>query len=344
MTPSDDSERAWRLLTLDYIIVPKGGQRAKMTEAGRFFGSSPRWARLWHAGHIRAVVILLAIAWVVSGCHRDDPNAGASAPSTQRPPASVLATVYPLADVARQVGGERVNVQWLCENGLDPRDLQPTGEQIRQATHADLVITSGFGDAWAGQMLSPDRRDVQLLDPASTPAGQQYARPYAALWLDLHLVSQLTDAIRERLSLLDRKHEEFYRQNAATYAKALAALDERFQSELTPLKGRAFVALRPTWRPMVERFGLIEVAPLDTDPQHLTDDDVRTLKRLAREKKTDLLAVDASLLPGVQRELQLRTGLRLLPLDLAGTSAPDGRSTYVRIMEYNLSQLVQGLK
>lgn len=316
-----------------------------MTEAGRFFGRPPRWARLWHTGRCRpAALILLAIALITPGCHRDDSNASSSAAPAQRPPSSVLATVYPLADVARQVGGDRVSVQWLCENGLDPRDLQPTGDQIRQATHSDLVITSGFGDAWAGQMLSADRRDQQLLDPAATPAGQQYARPYGALWLDLRLVSQLTDAVRERLSLLDRKHEADYRRNATAYVKALAVLEDRFRSELAPLRGRAFVALRPTWRPMVEPFGIAEVAPIDTDPQRLTDEDLRTLKRVAKEKKTDLLAVDASLLPGVQRELQLRTGLRLLPLDLTGTSAPDGRSTYVRIMEYNLRQLVDNLK
>jgi ABC-type Zn uptake system ZnuABC Zn-binding protein ZnuA len=289
-------------------------------------------------------IALIALGLLVAGCHRDEPAAGSTASSPQQPARSILALVYPLADVARQVGGDRVDVQWLCENGLDPRDLRPTGDQVRLATNSDLVITSGFGDAWAGQMLSPDRRDVQLLDPADTPAGRLYSQPHGALWLDIRLVSQLTDTIRQRLALLNRKRDDEYHRNAAAYVKVLTSLEDRFRSELAPLRGRAFMALRPTWGPMVERFGLAEVAPLNTDPQHLTDDDVRTLQRVAREKKADLLAVDASLLPGVQRELQLRTGLRLLPLDLVGTSAPDGRSSYVRIMEYNLRQLVENLK
>jgi ABC-type Zn uptake system ZnuABC Zn-binding protein ZnuA len=331
---------------MDYIIVPKGGQRAKMTEVGRFFPRPLRQAGFWHA-MCRAPVclILLATGLMATGCHRDDPNAGSAASSTTpQPTHPIFATVYPLADVVRQVGGDRVTVQWLCENGLDPRDLHPTDDQVRQATHADLVVTSGFDDAWAGQMLNADRRDAQLLDPAATPAGKRYPHGHGALWLDVHLVGQLTDKLRERLTLLDGLHAEDYRRTATAYAKVLADLEAHFRSTLAPLRGRAFLALRPTWGPMVEPFGLTELAPLDTDPQRLTDDDVRALKRLATEKKTDLLAVDVSLLPGVQRELQLRTGLRLMPLDLLGTSAPDGRSTYLRIMEYNLAQLVENLK
>ena len=55
------------------------------------------------------------------------------------------------------------------------------------------------------------------------------------------------------------------------------------------------------------------------------------------------LVIDATLLPGVRRELQRRIGLRLISLDPLGSSAPDGRSTWVRVMRYNLDQLVEGL-
>src|SRR2546422_794629 len=79
---------------------------------------------------------------------------------------------------------------------------------------------------------------------------------------------------------------------------------------LAPFQGRAFVSLRPLWGQMAERYGLREIAPINVTPQTLTDDDVRALKQAAKEAETDLLVTDATFLPGIQRELQLRTGLR----------------------------------
>src|SRR5262249_36062182 len=128
------------------------------------------------------------------------------------------------------------------------------------------------------------------------------------------------------------------------FAKSVDALDAEFRPKLAPLQGRKFLALRPTWVRLASHYGLIEIAPTNTDARGLSDDDVRTLKLVARKEGTDVLAIDASLLPGVQRQIQQRTGLKLLLLDPLGTSAPEGRSTWIKIMRYNLEQLERGLK
>ena len=47
----------------------------------------------------------------------------------------------------------------------------------------------------------------------------------------------------------------------------------------------------------------------------------------------------ASSHPPLAAELERRTGLRLMLLDVVGTSAPDGRSTWVKLMRYNLEEL-----
>ena len=67
-------------------------------------------------------------------------------------------------------------------------------------------------------------------------------------------------------------------------------------------------------------------------------------EKAAKDEGTSILAVDVSLLPGVRRGLELRTGLHTLSLDLVGSSAPAGRSTWLKVMRYNLEQLESGLK
>jgi zinc transport system substrate-binding protein len=315
-----------------------GRQTAKMSEASGFF-SCDRSAALRHA-----FIMTLVLAFCAAGCGRS----GSTTTQENAVKRYGIATVYPMAAIVREIAGNRMEVvwkiDWLCENGLDPRDLQLTDEQRRDTRRCDLMFTSGFGDKWAGDMLNVTQRAEHVVELASTPAGMRYGGVHGALWLDVGVMKQFAEQARERLTVNDPRHEAEYRQNAADFTKSLDALEAEYRSKLAPLWGRKFLSLRRTWQPMVLRFGLEEVSPVDTDPQKMTDEDVKALKQAAKEKNIGILAIDSSLLPGVQRELQLRTGLTLMPLDLVGTSAPDGRSTYVKMMRYNLDQLVEALK
>lgn len=259
----------------------------------------------------------------------------------------VLSTVYPLADVVRQVAGkqfEKVEIESFCENGTDPRDLRLSAQQKRNAGRADLVLTSGFLESWAGEAMDSRQQALRLLQPDSTPTGRLLPDSHGALWLNPQIVKEMADTVRERLTVLDSKHEPQYREGRDAFLREVDALDNEFRERLAPFKGRQFLSLRPTWSALAERYDLEEIAPIDTDPHRLTDDEVRKLKKTAEEEGIKVLVIDAALLPAVQRELQQRTGLRLLPLDLLGSSAPDGRSTWIRIMRYNLEQLEKGLR
>ena len=287
--------------------------------------------------HLAGVLLLLLCSRLI-GCDR----------RSDAPPEviklRVLCSVYPLADVVRQVAGQRVDLESFCENGQDPRDLRLSDAQKKHAHQADLIITSGFRELWAGDILDSRQQALRLLQPDSTPTGRELPDTHGALWLDPQITKEIAELLRLRLTQFDTAHETEYRQNYDAFVKEVDAVDADYRKRLKPYSGRPFLALRPTWGTLAERYNLEEIAPLNTDPRKLTDADVRKLKDIATERGTDLLVIDAALLPGVQRELQLRTGLRLLPLDPLGSSAPDGRSTWVRLMRYNLDQLVNGLK
>lgn len=336
--------------SLDDITLVIPGQSAKIPERTCGFpplregGAADSENRMPHLHLLLSSVLLLVSLTALSdGCDRR-PNEGAQ-DSTKR---HVLASVYPLSDVVRQVAGDLVEVDWLCENGSDPRDLKLSDEQKRRIQNADLIVSSGFADIWLGQSLDLHQQALRLIRPEATPTGRTLPdeddTPHGALWLDPQIVKELADSIREHLAVLEVRHDAELRANAEAFVKSVDALDAEFRPRLAPLRGRKFLSLRPTWGRLAEHYGLQEIAPVSTEPRKLTDDEVRTLKEAARDEGTDVLVIDASLLPGVQRELQLRTGLRLLLLDPLGSSAPDGRSTWIRMMRYNLEQLEKGLK
>src|SRR5215468_5000728 len=56
---------------------------------------------------------------------------------------SVVASFYPIAWAAQQVGGDRVSVTNLTPAGAEPHDLELTPDQIDEVLDADLVLELG---------------------------------------------------------------------------------------------------------------------------------------------------------------------------------------------------------
>jgi ABC-type Zn uptake system ZnuABC Zn-binding protein ZnuA len=63
----------------------------------------------------------------------------------------------------------------------------------------------------------------------------------------------------------------------------------------------------------------------------------------ARAMGAKAIFVDEATPAGVRQQIEDRTGLRVLTLDAVGSSAPEGRSTWARVMRYNLEQIRTGL-
>lgn len=72
----------------------------------------------------------------------------------------VIATIFPLADVAKNIGGDRVEVSTLLLRGVSPHTFEPTPRQMEQMTGARLIIQVGAGlDDWAGKLAGAAGKD-----------------------------------------------------------------------------------------------------------------------------------------------------------------------------------------
>jgi ABC-type Zn uptake system ZnuABC Zn-binding protein ZnuA len=287
----------------------------------------------------RQRVFIILLLSTLAGCNR-----GSSAPKTA--PArkiGVFATVYPLAEMARRVAGEGADVQWLCESGQRPEDVEGNPALKQQANRADLVITSGPWDAWALAEVSDEARNERVVEPGRTQAGRT-ADPKAYPWLDPIVVREMTEAARIRLTVVDASRDAEYRNNAAAYTAEVDSVHHELLDALQAFTGRRVLVVRPVWGAFCARYGLVQLAPVETRTEdRLTADDFKEIARTAKADQVRTIFVDASTPAGVRQRIEERTGLTCVTLDTLGTSAPDGRSTWARILRYDLEQLKAGL-
>ena len=93
-----------------------------------------------HRGTVRAIV--LAAALLAPGCAREGGTAPGDAPR-------VIATIFPLGDLAARVGGDDVRVEVLVPPRADPSTFEPSARQIRDLTGARGYLMVGGGmDEW----------------------------------------------------------------------------------------------------------------------------------------------------------------------------------------------------
>src|SRR5438445_751936 len=63
---------------------------------------------------------------------------------------TVVASFYPLAEFAHQVGRDQVNVITIIPNGIEPHEYEPTPKDLAKINTAKLFIFNGNGlDPWA---------------------------------------------------------------------------------------------------------------------------------------------------------------------------------------------------
>jgi ABC-type Zn uptake system ZnuABC Zn-binding protein ZnuA len=261
----------------------------------------------------------------------------------QGEPIHLVTPVYIVADVARQIAGDRVDAQWWIEAGQSLDDLQQTPERRNQVRNADIVVSRGVLDPWTLDGLTNEynaRRIIRLDQLLSA----RDLDPRLYLWLDPSVVLELTDELTERMAALEPRNEKAFRANAAAFRQQVLTACDRIRPEMDAAKGR-FMTLDRGFVPLARHFSLNEerVESINlTDP---TSYGFKVLREAAKKCGAGALFVNDQTPAVLVRDWESRLGFMVVTLDAVGSSAGgSGRSSYLQVLEYNLSQLSKGMK
>lgn len=167
---------------------------------------------------------LLALAGVLSGPVMADEDEG---------PLQLVATTAMIADVLREVGGERVEVQGLMGPGVDPHLYRQTRHDVTAMTRADAVFWNGLNlEAQLRNFLSrlAERTPVFALGEA-VPVEQRLAdeaypdQPDPHVWMDPGRWQWVVEGIRDALADLAPDHAQEFEARTEAYLAELEALD-----------------------------------------------------------------------------------------------------------------------
>src|SRR5207248_1921855 len=90
-------------------------------------------------------ILPLVLLFGLTACTSGERLAAGLGRPESGPAVSVITSTTVLADLIRQVGGDRVEVKPLVPSGADPNTFQPAPRDVVSVSHAGIVFFNGLG-------------------------------------------------------------------------------------------------------------------------------------------------------------------------------------------------------
>lgn len=276
-----------------------------------------------------------AMACLVTGCAED---AG-----TGDRRLSVVASFYPVFEVARAVGAERANVVNLTPAGTEPHDLELGSDQVDAVEDADVVLYLGRGFQPALEEVAErtEGTSLDVLRVVDVVEGDPH------VWLDPMRLSAIAGEVAEAFSAADPEAAAAYRENASDYIDGLSALDGEMSAGLQRCDRRTIVTSHAAFGYLARRYDLTQEAIAGVSPE--SEPDPKRMAELAdrvRRDGTTTIFSERLASPRVAETLAREVGVTTAVLDpLEGlTPAQERRGeSYFSVMRSNLAALRQAL-
>jgi zinc/manganese transport system substrate-binding protein len=278
---------------------------------------------------------------------------------------NVMTTTEDLADLTRQVGGDRVKVESVARGYQDPHFVEAKPSFILKLAKADLLVVVGreLEIGWLPPLIQQSRNaKVQpgadgYLDASLTakileiPTGQvtramgdvhPLGNPH--YHLDPGNGRRIAKAIADKLSRMAPADAPYFASRYADFDRRLAEAEKGWDAMMAPYKGLKVVTYHRSWPNFVDRFGLevigyVEPRPgIPPSPGH-TIDLIGEMKR----QSVKILLVEPYFDLKTPNSIGRETGARVLVLP-PSVGGEKEITDYIKLFDYDLGLLVAAIK
>lgn len=274
---------------------------------------------------------------------------------------NVVATTGQVAEIARNVGGELVDVTALMGPGVDPHLYSPSEGDLLTVIEAELILYNGlnlegqFGEVF--ESLSGEKTIVAVADaiPEDMLLGSvDYAGAYDPhVWFDPSLWLYTIDAVAAALSEIDGDNADTYAANAESYRTEIEEFDARATAMLdtVPEAQRVLITAHDAFGYFGDHFGyeVIGIQGISTESEAGVSD-IQDVAGLIAERQIPAIFVESSVNARTVEAVQASAadqgfdviiGGELYSDALGDADSPEG--TYLGMFEHNVTTITEAL-
>ncbi|HMK79725.1 MAG TPA: metal ABC transporter substrate-binding protein [Xanthobacteraceae bacterium] len=266
----------------------------------------------------------------------------------------VVATFSILADLVKNVGGDRVAVASLVGANGDAHVYQPTPADAKTVADAKLVFVNGLGfEGWMGRLVkaSGTKAPTVVATKGVKPRkmeedGRSETDPHA--WQSVANAKIYVANIRDGLMAADPAGKAIYEANASAYLARLDALDGEVKEAVgkIPADRRRIITTHDAFGYFAAAYGLSFIAPqgVSTESEVSARDVAKIISQIRKQKIPAVFlenVTDKRLLERIGAESGARIGGTLYSDAL--TDEKGEAPSYLDMVRHNIKQLASAL-
>ena len=273
----------------------------------------------------------------------------------------VVATFYPLAFFAQQIGGEEVTVKQLIPDNMEVHNWQPSFADILALEEADVIIYNGASlDHWfeddmlpiidpSNKIIVETTNGIQLPE-TEAEQGHEHEEPCDPhTWISPFLAKQQAQKIYETLIQKDPAHMDYYAIRWQNLKTRFEELDSNYMNGLSTKRKEEIFVAHSAFGYLADRYGFMQygVIGISADEQPSASTYANIVEMMI-EHETYVVYVDP-VYPNesaqtLRNELERLTGQDVQILKLYFMLGDMDGLDYVGQQEKNLENLKIGLE
>lgn len=276
---------------------------------------------------------------------------------------TVVATTSFLADIAQNVTGDRVRVISLLPIGADPHAYEATPSDVVKISESTVLILNGLEYEHFIESLLKNAGGERLVITASDgleprqfedheeeQATDEHERGDPHMWLDPVLVITYVENIRDGLIEADPAGTAIYNASAESYIAKVRELDAFIQAEVEsiPAERRQLVTNHASLGYFAERYGFQVVStilPSSSSGASASAREIAATIESIKSSGAPAIFLGDMENPSLAEQISAETGVQVVDgLHLESLTDGPPAPTYIDMMKYNISLIVQALR
>ncbi|MEP4076556.1 metal ABC transporter solute-binding protein, Zn/Mn family [Haloferula sp.] len=273
-----------------------------------------------------------------------------------------VATVGMIADVVRQIAGDKTEVEGLIGEGVDPHLYKPTGSDVKKLQSADIVFYNGLmlegkmGDvlvrvATSGKPVHAVTEAILKSDDYVISDEEDHYDPH--VWMDVSGWIKASQVIGDSLAAHDPANIDYYENNTYSYIQKLNKLDDYARTSIAsiPEGQRVLVTAHDAFSYLGRAYGLEVrgIQGLSTESEAGLKD-ISDLVSFLVEKKIPAVFIESSvsqknikaLVEGARAKgHEVKIGGELFSDAMGPAGSYEG--TYIGMIDHNITTITNAL-
>jgi len=264
---------------------------------------------------------------------------------------SVTTTIFPLYDVVKNIGGDKVKLTNLVPFGVEAHEFEPKAKDIATLSKSDFfIISSPVFEPWSKKVISALKmqdktvdmsKKVKLIDMKNSESGHKgnYDPHY---WLSIENYMSVAKEVATLLSTKDPENAKVYEANLAAYLTKLQTLKADYEV-LKSCKSKKVIVNHDAFEYLAEEYGITQYSISGMTPETKpSPKQIAKLIDLTKNEKINTVFFEEfasdKVAKSIAKEANVKTDA-LRPVENITVAESKTGIGYIDIMRENLGKL-----